>query len=66
VQGFNCCSDTAIGFHQVTPEQMYLYEYLIYELNPYGLESIRAELQSKPDAPPDADLAVILYYKSCY
>jgi len=37
---------------------MYLYEYFIYKLHPYGVENIRAELQSKPDAPPDADLTV--------
>ena len=30
-------SDTAITFHYVTPAQMYVMEYLIYTLNPYGL-----------------------------
>ena len=58
-QGFDCCSDTAIGFHKVQPEQMYLFEYLIYHVNPYGSAQVRHHLQSTPAPPPDASLKVV-------
>jgi hypothetical protein len=58
LQGFDCCSDTAIGFHQLTPNQMYLYYYLIYRVNAYGIQDIRTEIQSKPQLPPDVNLQV--------
>jgi hypothetical protein len=32
-----CCSDTAISFHNVSPSQMYILEYFIYLLRPYGI-----------------------------
>lgn len=35
--GFDCCSDFAISFHYITPNQMYLYDFLIYHLRPYGV-----------------------------
>lgn len=35
--GLDCCSDTSICFHYVTPSEMYLLEYLIYNVHPFAM-----------------------------
>lgn len=46
-QGLDCCSDYAITFHDTSPNQMYILDYLIYHLKPYGIAAIPPPLIAK-------------------
>nr|CDS29439.1 glycoprotein N acetylgalactosamine [Hymenolepis microstoma] len=35
--GSDCCSDHTVSFHYISPDWMYMMEYLIYHLYPYGI-----------------------------
>ena len=50
-----CCSDSAISFHYVSPNLMYVMEYLLYHLRPYGIDSM-VHFKPSPDVAATDDL----------
>lgn len=46
-EGLDCCSDNAISFHYVSPNQMYVLDYLVYHLRPYGIVAHSQPLPKK-------------------
>ncbi|XP_057381630.1 glycoprotein-N-acetylgalactosamine 3-beta-galactosyltransferase 1-like [Daphnia carinata] len=59
-QGRECCSDTAISFHYVNPQQMYIYDYFLYQLRPFGMKADRRP--SIPEPPPDLNLTAFPWF----
>ncbi|XP_077485297.1 glycoprotein-N-acetylgalactosamine 3-beta-galactosyltransferase 1-like [Amblyomma americanum] len=49
--GKNCCSDTAVAFHYVRPQSMYLFEYLLYHAQVLGGPDERIHLRQQPPPP---------------
>ncbi|KAJ6644266.1 Glycoprotein-N-acetylgalactosamine 3-beta-galactosyltransferase 1 [Pseudolycoriella hygida] len=45
--GVNCCSHNAISFHYIDPEDLYVLDYLIYELQPYGINQVNDPLDMR-------------------
>ena len=45
-QGISSMSDYAIGFHYVSPTIMYLLEYVVYHLRPYGVKFADLDLNT--------------------
>jgi glycoprotein-N-acetylgalactosamine 3-beta-galactosyltransferase len=45
--GFNCCSKHAISFHYVLPIEMYMFDYLLYHVHPYGQRNTNLKLLNK-------------------
>lgn len=43
----NCCSDKIAQMHYIKPTEMYLIEYLIYRVHPFGLESVNEAIPEK-------------------
>lgn len=46
-EGLDCCSDYAISFHYIRPQVMYVLDYLIYHLRPYGVVTYAQPLPKK-------------------
>jgi len=35
-QGLECCSNLTVSFHYVNPNNMYILEYMVYHIRPFG------------------------------
>ena len=62
MQGKECCSDSAISFHYITPQLMHIFDYLIYQLRPYGMPA--DQRPATPEPPPDLNLTALPWFAS--
>lgn len=42
--GIECCSKTIVNLHYIEPNEMYMLDYLIYKVHPFGIESNSSKL----------------------
>ncbi|XP_033111101.1 glycoprotein-N-acetylgalactosamine 3-beta-galactosyltransferase 1-like isoform X2 [Anneissia japonica] len=49
-EGLDCCSDYSISFHYISPQSMYLMEYLVYHMKPFGVGYYTCPAQQKGSA----------------
>lgn len=59
-KGSECCSDSAISFHYINPQQMYIFDYLLYQLRPFGMRA--DQRPPTPEPPPDLDLTAFPWF----
>ena len=45
-----CCSDSAVSFHYVPPNMMYVMEFLLYHMRPFGVSFKNHEHEKPPNS----------------
>merc|ERR1712059_44300 len=53
VSGMDCCSDTAISFHAVDPDMMYLMDHFLYHFRPVMTKNETEETLRQANLDPD-------------